>query len=192
MSEERRDQLVDALYAEQPKLKRIVTDLPTSIMSGSWDMIAYSYHQGFEALWDHAIRETSGFAELPLLMVGRQSMELSIKAAIRETTRAEPPKHHRLTDLFDLLLKARREIGGLETDDDDLTPRVRSAIVDFEKVDRAADRFRYPISSQGDVYEGFTVDLERLFQAHELITSWCSAASNEAEFHHLYVRRDED
>lgn len=189
MSRELRDQLIDALIAERPHMRKIVNDRQT-MFEGDWDQVAHSYQCSFEVLWDHALAQggQSSIYVGPLMMLWRQSVELTIKAAIRETIRAEPPGHHELTRLFDALLAARRGVGCLEDDDDAYTARVRDTVVEFQKVDDRADRFRYPTGKDGKPYAGFAVDIKRLFQAHWLITNWCDAASVEAEHYNIYVR----
>lgn len=189
MSRELRDKLIDALIAERPDKRKIVNDRQT-MFEGDWDQVAYSYQCSFEVLWDHAMAQggQSSIFVGPLMMLWRQSVELTIKAAIRETTRSEPPNHHELTRLFDTLLAARKVVGCLEEDDNAYTDRVRDTVVEFQKVDERADRFRYPTGRDGTAYPGFAVDIKRLLQAHWLITNWCDAASLEAEHFHAVVR----
>ena len=186
MTFDRRLELLDALAAGRPDLKGIVTNR-NGLFEGNWDLAAYAYQQSFEALWDHAVAQTSGLAVLPLLMLWRQSVELSIKAAIEGTTGGQPPGGHRLTDLFDRLLEVRREHGGLGSDDDDYTAEVRATVVEFQAIDERADRWRYPTYLKGKAHSDVTVDLDRLYQAHALITGWCDASSIEAEQHHLQM-----
>ena len=185
MTVERRMALLDALNEGQPGLREIVT-ARTGLFEGNWDLVAYAYQQSFEALWDHAVAQTSGLAVLPLLMLWRQSVELSIKAAIEGTTGRQPPGGHRLTDLFDRLLAVRREHGAHESDDDDYTAEVRRTVAEFQELDERADRWRYPTDLKGQPHGGVNVDLDRLFQAHAMITGWCDACSIEAEQLHLY------
>lgn len=186
MSSERRMELLEALVDGRPELRQVVTNR-VGLFEGNWDLVAYAYQQSFEALWDHAVTQTSGLAILPLLMLWRQSVELSIKAAIEGTTGSQPPPGHGLTDLFDRLLEVRREHGGLESDDDGYTAEVRLTVVEFQELDKRADRWRYPTDLKGKAHAGVSVDLDRLFQAHSLITGWCDASSIEAEQHHLHL-----
>ena len=177
-----------ALETAQPRLQGIVKPRD-SIIAGNWDLAAYAYQQGFEALWDHAILRASGVEATnsaalvlhPLLMLWRQSVELSIKAAIEGTTGRQPPEGHDLAKLFDSLLAARQERGDLERDDDDLTAQVTRLIAEFQALDVRADRWRYPTDRKGRPHGGDSVDLDRLYQAHEQITGWCDFASVEAE-----------
>lgn len=188
MSIERRTELLEALDSGPRFLQRVVLER-TSIIAGNWDLAAYAYQLGFEALWDHAIDRTNGqdaercsaLVVLPLLMLWRQSVELSIKSAIEGTTGRQPPRGHDLTKLFKRLLEARRERGGLESDADDYTAEVKALVAEFQSLDARAERWRYPANKGGQAYVGVSVDLNRLFQAHAKITGWCDAASVEAE-----------
>lgn len=188
MSIERRMGLLEAMDGSQASLQSIVTTR-ASIIAGNWDLAAYAYQQGFEALWDHAVARTtsadaarsSSLVVLPLLMIWRQSVELSIKAAIGGTTGRKPPPGHILTDLFDELLAERAARGDVGSDDDDYTDDVKRLIVEFQELDARADRWRYPTDLKGLVHEGVSVDLDRLFQAHAKITGWCDGAGIEAE-----------
>lgn len=186
MSIERRTKLLDGLMEGQPGLRQIVTNR-ASLLEGNWDLTAFAHQQGFEALWDHAVTRPAGLAVLPLLMLWHQSVELTIKAAINGTTGCQPPGHHRLTDLFDFLLRVRKEHGRLEADDDAYTASVRRLVVEFQKLDERADRWRYPTDLKGKAHRGVSVDLDRLYQAHAMITGWCDWASVEAEQHHLHL-----
>ena len=189
MSLELRHELIDAVIAERPHMRKIVNDYQT-MMEGNWDMVAFSYRQSFEVLWDHAMAQGKPASLYigPLMMLWRQSVELSIKAAINETTRAEPPGSHDLTYLFDALLTARRTMCSFESDDDDHTRGVRATVIEFQKADERADRFRYPTGRGGVAYAGIAVDIKRLLQAHWLITNWAEAAGLEAEHYNLHVR----
>lgn len=188
MSIERRMALLEALDIEQPHLHRIVQPRD-SIIAGNWDMAAFAYQQGFEALWDHAIARASGAEAAqssalvvhPLLMLWRQSVELSIKAAIEGTTGRQPPDGHNLAKLFATLLEVRGKRDDLESDDDDVTAQVIRLIAEFQALDVRADRWRYPTDRKGKPHGGDSVDLDQLFQAHARITGWCDWVSGEAE-----------
>lgn len=52
--------MLEALEA-QPRLRQIVTSR-AGLFDGNWDLAAYAYQQSFEALWDHAVAQTSGLA----------------------------------------------------------------------------------------------------------------------------------
>lgn len=192
MTLERRNDLIDAVIAERPSGRGVIFEKQT-LTGGNWDLVAHSYQQAFDVLWDHATAQGKGNSLIvgPLMMIWRQSVELTIKAAIQETTRAEPPGTHELVRLFDALLKARRDVGALEDDDTPYTAKVRAAVVEFQNFDQQADRYRYPTGKHGEVYPGFAVHLDRLHQAHWLITNWCDAASVEAEQYNLYGRGGE-
>lgn len=49
-------------------------------------------------------------------------------------------------------------------------------IAHVQSFDPSADRFRYPADRSGARYVGLSVDLDALFQAHWIITTWCEGA----------------
>lgn len=179
MTEQRRNQLVDKIVETQPRLGAFVRPLPTDLIAGSWDLLSYSFQRGFELLWDHATAESSGVLHRPLLSLWRQSVELALKASITEISGGLSRKPgHDLQALFADLLKARAALG--HVDDDDLARDVAAMIGLVQTLDPFADRFRYPESRKGEAFEGFTVDLDALFQAHWIIVTWCEGAATEA------------
>lgn len=180
MSLERREQLVEDLINEQPRLQAFVRELPLDMIAGSWDLTSYSYQRGFEAMWDLAVKDSSGLLLHPLLLLWRQSVELSIKAAISEIAGTLDLKlGHDLDRLLDALLDARSELG--HQDDDEHTASVREMIAVVQSFDPSADRFRYPANRNGKAFEGVTADLDELFQAHWIVTTWCEGAAIEAK-----------
>jgi HEPN domain-containing protein len=180
LSIERRNQLVEDIVASQPRLGSFVRALPSDMIAGSWDLLSYSYQQGFEALWDHARAESSGLLQRPLLSLWRQSVELALKAAILEVGGGLDRKlGHDLQELFGQLLKDRAALG--HHDDDDLARDVTAMITLVQAFDPFADRFRYPTTRAGQPFEGITVDLDELFQAHWIIVTWCEGAAIEVK-----------
>lgn len=175
MSEHHRDALVEQIVQSQPSLGALVRDLSSDLSAGSWDLVSYSFQRGFEALWDAARNDHSGLLERPLLALWRQSVELAIKAAIFELAGgiAGSPGHD-LGKLFKQLLDIRSR-GGC-CDDDDLTREVVAMIAHVQSFDPSADRFRYPADRSGARYVGLSVDLDALFQAHWIVTTWCEGA----------------
>ena len=175
MSHQRRDALVEEIVQVQPTLRPFVRDLSTDLTAGSWDLVSYSFERGFEALWDLARVDGSGLLKRPLLSLWRQSVELAIKSAILELAGEirENPGHN-LETLFQQLLNIRAEEG--YEDDDNLANDVRSIIAQVQAFDPFADRFRYPADRAGKPHVGFAVDLDELFQAHWIITTWCEGA----------------
>ena len=175
MSYQRRDALVEEIVQLQPTLRPFVRDLSSDLMAGSWDLVSYSFERGFEALWDLARADSSGLLERPLLLLWRQSVELAIKSAILDLVgeiRGKPG--HDLDKLFQQLLDIRADEGCV--DDDDLARNVWSMIAQVQAFDPFADRFRYPSDRGGRPYVGVAVDLDELFQAHWIITTWCEGA----------------
>lgn len=175
MSHLRRDALVEDIVRTQPVLRAFVHDLPTDLTAGSWNLVSYSFQRGFDALWDLARVDHSGLLERPLLSLWRQSVELTIKSAILELTgeiRGAPG--HDLEKLFLQLLDIRAAEG--HRDDDDLARNVQAMILLVQELDPSADRFRYPADRGGRPHLGLAVDLDELFQAHWIITTWCEGA----------------
>lgn len=175
MSLQHREALVEQIAQTQPKLGAFVRDLSTDLTAGSWDLVSYSFERGFEALWDLARADHSGLLERPLLVLWRQSVELAIKSAVLEIAgEIDAKSGHDLQALFDQLLQARCAAGC--RDDDDLTRDVSAMITLVQSFDPFSDRFRYPAKRDGKPYMGIAVDLDELFQAHWIITTWCEGA----------------
>lgn len=182
MSLERRDQLVEHIVETQPQLRMFVRNLSPAhdLISGSWNLLAYSFQRGFETLWDHAWSDHSGLLLQPLLLLWRQSVELALKAAIVDIAGGiDGNPGHNLNDLFSQLLEVRAELGFCN--DDDLTPSVRSMISLVQSIDPFADRFRYPSTKSGKPFQGITADLEELFQAYWIIVTYCEGVAIEVE-----------
>ena len=154
----------------------------------SWHFFAFSYHRAFDALWDAAYSRCPLPIDFyPLLFVGRQSIELWLKAAITAVTHAEPPRGHKLAALWSELVKAckhERRSGWVAGAYPEF---VDSAIRIFHSHDEKGDRFRYPTATGGDSYPSTEVDLDELYRAHELITGFCDAVVTQ-----LKVERDFD
>ena len=175
MSLARREALADQIVQTRPLLGSIVRDLTTDLSAGSWDLASYSFQRGFEAMWDLAAADHTGLLHRPLLSLWRQSIELAIKSAILELAgKIDGKPGHDLQKLFDQLLAVRAGEGCC--DDDDLTISVQAMIASVQSFDPFADRFRYPAEKNGRRYEGICVDLDELFQAHWIITTWCEGA----------------
>lgn len=178
MSLERRDRLVEQIVDAQPRLTTFVRPLPSDMIAGSWDLLSYSFQQGFELMWDQACAESSGLLARPLLSLWRQSVELALKASILEIARSIPDKlSHNLRGLFERLLAERAALG--HDDNDDLARDVARMIDLVQTFDPFADRFRYPTTKDGTPFAGIQVDLDELFQAHWIIVTWCEGAAIE-------------
>lgn len=185
MSQDRRFKLIEDIEESIRPVTGLAVEIdPSSYLGrGNWDLLAWDYQTAFDALWDYAVANGGGVT-LPLLMLCRQSIELNLKSAIGETTKEEPGGRHSLVRLFDTLRRTRKAAGYFQSDDDAETDRVRDTLVAFENLDKSADRFRYPMDKKrGQIYEGMSVDLERLYQAHWVITAWSFACSCEAQGH---------
>ena len=180
MSLERRQQLIDQAVADDSKLTTFVREQPHDMLSGSWDLVSYSFQRGFEALWNLARRDLSGLLMRPLLLLWRQSVELSIKAAVSSIAGEVGDKpSHNLVALFDRLLDSRTLAG--YCDNNDYMRSVRAMIEHVQSIDPFADRFRYPTTRRGEPFEGIAVELDELFQAHWLIVTWCEGAVFEVD-----------
>lgn len=81
---------------------------------------------------------------------------------------------HNIHLLFNQFLAIRADEGW--HDDDELAQNVQAMIALVQSVDPFADRFRYPTDKGGKPYLGVAVDLDELFQAHWIITTWCEGA----------------
>ncbi|MNU29714.1 hypothetical protein D3C71_181910 [compost metagenome] len=178
MSEAHRDRLVEEIIQSQPELRAFVQHHSVDMTAGSWDMLSYSFQCGFEGLWDIARAGRSGPLLRPLLVLWRHSVELSLKAALVEVS-GELPRGlgHDLSKLFSQLLAVRAKRGCV--DDDDYTRGVLGMISLVQSLDPFSDRFRYPAGRKGEPYGGISVDLDKLFQAHWSIVTWCEGSTIE-------------
>lgn len=165
----------------QPELRSFVKADLGHLMSDSWEFLAYSFERGFEVMWDSALRDRSrSVLHRPLLMLWRQSVELHIKSAIAYTVGdVKGGLGHNLHKLFAKLLHERANLG--YCDDDDFTRRVHGMITEVQSFDPSADRFRYPRNKEGEPFDGIAVDLDDLFKAHWIITTWCQGVELEVE-----------
>ena len=180
MSLERRERLADQVIDTQPELRDFVRRQPHDLTAGSWDLVSYSFQRGFEVMWDNARIDQSGLLLRPLLLLWRQSVELSIKAAVMEIAgEITSNPGHDLSKLFAQLLQVRADLG--HRDDDDYTDRVRTMVALVQSFDPFADRFRYPTAKGGKPFEGIGADFDELFQAHWMIKTWCEGAALEVE-----------
>lgn len=184
MSLERRQQLELEVADDQPGLQEFVRHSPGSLLSGSWEFLSYSFERGFETMWDQAQKDHAGLLIHPLLMLWRQSVELAIKSAIFQLAGGlNSSLSHNLTKMFERLLAARADLGWV--DDGEYTNKVKDTVAHVQSFDPFADRFRYPTNRSGQPYEGVNVDLDELYQAHFIITTWCWAA--ELEYEERYI-----
>lgn len=182
MSLTRREELAEQIMESQPALGAFVRDVPQIQNLGSWywEALSYSFQRGFETLWDHAYADHTDLLLHPLLMLWRQSVELALKSAIMEIAgELVGNPGHNLEALFEQLLNVRSELGF--SDDDDLAGDVRAMVALVQSVDPFADRFRYPTARGGTPFEGVDADLEKLFQAHWMIVTYCEGAALEVE-----------
>lgn len=180
MSLERREQLAEHIMQTQPVVREFVRRQPHDLTAGSWDLVSYSFERGFEVMWDAARLDHSGLLLRPLLMLWRQSVELSIKAALTDIAgEIAGNSGHDLSKLFALLLTARAGLG--YSDDDEYAGQIQTMIAHVQAFDPFADRFRYPTSKSGRAFEGVAADFDELFQAHWMITTWCEGAALEVE-----------
>jgi len=182
MSHERRQQLEEQIVNDQPELRAFVRNFPAEhdMLSGSWDLMSYSFQRRFEALWDAARAYRNDLLLHPLLALWRQSLELALKAAIAAIAGGiDGRPGHDLEALFRQLLDAREALGYL--DEDDLTDRVTEMVALVQSIDPYADRFRYPSSREGQRFEGVAADFDELYQAHSIIVTYCEGAAIEVE-----------
>lgn len=175
MTAGRREELEEQIVQQQPALKAFVRDQADDLTAGSWDLVSYSFQRGFDAMWDLAIADHSGLLVRPLLLLWRQSVELALKSAILELAGSitGDPRHN-LSKLFDQLLRVRADLGS--DDDDDLAKQVHAMLAEIQLADPFADRFRYPTAARGAPYPGISADLDKLYQAHWTVVTWCEGA----------------
>jgi len=181
MSADLREKLIQEAVDTQPRLREFIRNVAPlhDLIAVSWDALSYSFQRGFETLWDHARADHTGLLMRPVLLLWRQSVELALKAAIHEISGVESKRGHHLVKLFADLQEVRSALGF--GDDDDLTSSVYKMIASVQKVDPFADRFRYYSSKRGTPFEGVDADLDKLFQAHWIIVTYCEGAVLEVE-----------
>jgi len=176
----RREALIQEIESGSPTPKPLLRSTTNDMSSSSWDMLAYSYERAFEALWDQTLLDTSGLLLRPLLLLWRHSIELSLKAAVIETSGHDAAvTGHHLEARFDQLLASRSQIGFSNADE--LIAKTRKMLAEIDDFDRGGSRFRYPRDTSGVWFEGVDADLDDLFRAHWIITLVCDGAAIEAE-----------
>jgi len=175
MSIERRAQLAERIAEDQPALGAFVRKAPADMTAGSWDFLSYSFQRGFEAMWDQSAVDRSGLLLRPLLLLWRQSVELAIKATIMEMVGEIRIKaSHDIQKLFEHLVAIISASSPYA--EDDYTDKVRQMIILVQSFDPFADRFRYPTNGGGVAFDGVEADLDELYMAHWIITTWCEGA----------------
>ena len=194
MSERLRDQLRDEVAAE---VELLTLGFPASSRQPfvdsadpdvewdrSWHFFACAYCDAFDVLWDAAYERRSGVLDYPLLFVARHSIELWVKAALWSMLQKAPPFGHKLGELWrDLMVAWQDDLG--RAVDDTFTDSVRRTIRILDTHDHGGDRFRYPTSKAGRIYESTDADLVDLYKAHSFITVFCDAVVTQ-----MQVERD--
>ncbi len=171
ITDKHREALVNKIVALRPSLRDFVRETSGNMLSGSWDLVSYSFQWDFKTMLNLARADLTGQLHLPLLSLWRQSLELAIKSMIVElagTISGNPG--YNLQRLFQQLLDNRAADG--YSDDDDLARNVRVMIDQVQEFDPFADRFRYPADRGEKPYGGIAIDLNELFQAHWIFTTW--------------------
>ena len=173
MSENQREALIKQILNTQPSLGDFLKEPSLDMVAGSWDIVSYSFQQGFEVLWDLA--HQNGLLLRPLLSIWRQSIELALKAAIFNIEKSDNRTlNHDLNKLLEKLITTIKFTTneGLHLNDD-LTKQVHKMIDEIQSYDSFADRFRYPMKRNGKPHGGIDVDLDKLFMVHWIIVTWC-------------------
>ena len=190
MSEMRRNQLIAGMatsFAVQtrstPLTQFVYSSVERRAYDGEWSHFAYSYDRAFECLWDKCYEETKLHREsnltFPLLFICRQSVELWLKTALAASTVEVPPLGHNLRRLWDALIR-QLEIEALPTNDP-FTTSVTTLLNTLDAHDDRGDRFRYPESKDAIPYPLSSANLDDLFRAHYLITTYCEAVYSMAQ-----------
>ena len=189
MSEERRDELVEEALAELEQRELGIPILAGTFVESvdgdprgdrSWHFFAYSYSRSFEVLWDAAYARPSGVFDYPLLFVCRHSIELWLKLALSAVSGDVPPPGHQLKLLWRSLANALREETGTPVDDA-FAESVDEPVEMLDEHDGKGDRFRYPTTSGSKPYPSTHADLDELFRAHWIVTTYCDAVFTEME-----------
>jgi hypothetical protein len=82
---------------------------------------------------------------------------------------------HNLIKLFEqlrvLVIESRRSAN------DQYTETLHQMIKYAQSIDPFSDRFRYPKSKEGKVFDNMEVDLDEIYKAHALIVCWRESAA---------------
>ncbi len=176
MSFDRQAQLLNQVSEELPALSPFIKNGPADMRVGSWNYKSLSFQRGFESLWNCAVKSPTCLLWSPLLLLWRQSIELAIKASIIEISGTIKDKPgHNLIKLFEQLRELIIESG--QSANDQYTETVHQMIKYAQSIDPFADRFRYPTSKEGTVFDNMEVDIDEIFKAHALIVCWCESVA---------------
>ncbi|MER9576962.1 hypothetical protein NKJ09_22055 [Mesorhizobium sp. M0189] len=179
------DDIVDFLSDELPYSAKtfLARRRNPSDSTETWNYFSYSYENGFVALVEAIYGKVEGHEHLlpPLYMLGRQSMELSLKAAIAEFppyTKIPPLLDgHNLPKLFEHLCQQIRAMDYFN--DSEWTWKVRELVEHIHQFDPKGDRFRYPQGLDGMKYRHVDITFTELVKAHGLITVFADASADE-------------
>lgn len=195
MSKMRRNELItemaksfEVVTGSTPLTQFVYSSVERQPYDGEWSHFAYSYDRAFKCLWDKCYEETrlhrEGNLIFPLLFICRQSVELWLKTALAASTVDVPPLGHSLQRLWNVLIQ-QLEIEDLPTNDP-FTTSVATLLNTLDAHDDRGDRFRYPASRDAIPYPSSNANLDDLFRAHYLITTYCEAVYSMAQEYENY------
>jgi hypothetical protein len=150
--------------------------------STRWSYFAYGYSEAFGVLANEVIRAfpNRDYLMMPLLLLARHSVELSLKSAIRfysqKLYEACSSDGHSLIQLWGELQRLL-VVAGYPIDDD-WTVACGKHVDHLHQFDPSGDRFRYPESLKGEPYRHTLADIEGLVTAHANLTLYCEAAES--------------
>ncbi|MBZ9920179.1 hypothetical protein LB517_24550 [Mesorhizobium sp. BR1-1-12] len=149
----------------------------------TWNHYNYAYSHGFVALADSVADKVAEkeFFLLPLYMLARHSMELSLKAALVEfpayTGIPADLEGHRLLNLFNNLC---RQVEGIGIPiEHEWTWRTKDILQHIHDYDPNGDRFRYPETKSGQKFADMAITFDQLVRCHGVVTIFADASADQ-------------
>lgn len=144
-------------------------------------LYAYAYERAFEELAQAARAHWhNGILRAPLFFLARHSIELHLKAAIKEfeSYTGEDIKEcgHNIWELWRELQRLQFDVAGLPGEGDTWGKHVDKLISHIHAIDPTGEAFRYPENKSGRKFEYTRVELDGLVKAHHHVTSYCGAS----------------
>ncbi len=161
------------------RLKKFILPRQISSSEQNWSYFAYAFSKAFEELTMRAmdVAPRMDYLRLPLFVLGRHSIVLALKEAIKECARctSDQPEAqgHSLQRLWNELLNELTRAGYFP--DDPWTTYCGKLITHLHEVDPKGESFRYPCGRDGSTFVCMEIDIEQLARAQQNIVLYCDA-----------------